>query len=267
MATLAVEAPPGVAVEVLEDGRVLALSLDQPRGNVLTLQLMADLGAALRKHRDDRRIKLVILRGAGKDFSFGASVSEHLPKTAPLMLSSFHALVREVAAYPIPIAALVQGRCLGGAFELALACHIVFATESAIFGVPEVRLGVIPPVMTVLGPLRLGTVLAERLTLTGAEMRAGALLESGFLSAVFPDDTTALASVLDWYRASIAPISAFALREATFAVRRGSGMLAALGTPLDLAEQRYREHVLTSHDGNEGIEAFLAKRAPQWRDA
>jgi enoyl-CoA hydratase/carnithine racemase len=183
------------------------------------------------------------------------------------MLSTFHDLIRDVAAYPVPIAALVQGRCLGGAFELVLACHFVFATESAIFSVPEVKLGVFPPVMSVLGHLRLGSALAERLTLTGAEIGAPALLAAGFLTAVFSAERNGSAQLLEWYRESLAPLSAFALREAAFVTRNGSGILSSLGKPLDLAEQRYNERLLASHDGNEGIEAFLAKREPRWRDA
>ena len=65
----------------------------------------------------------------------------------------------------------------------------------------------------------------------------------------------------------LSSISAFSLREATFAARQGSGLLASLGAPLEAAEKRYVERLLPSHDGNEGIEAFLAKRPPKWVDA
>jgi cyclohexa-1,5-dienecarbonyl-CoA hydratase len=256
----------GLIVESVEDGRVLALTLDQPKGNVLTLQLMTEIQSALTAHRDDQHLKMVLLRGAGKDFSFGASVAEHRPKIAPFLLHTFHDLVREVAVYPVPVTALVQGRCLGGAFELLLACHFVFATETAVFGVPEVKLGVLPPVMAVLGHHRLGTALTERLTLTGAEVGPSRLLQSGFLCDVFASTDAADDRLFAWYRTWLAPLSAFALREATSAARLGSGLLASLGKPLDLAEQRYVDRLLTSHDGIEGIEAFLAKRAPQWVD-
>jgi DHA2 family multidrug resistance protein len=67
------------------------------------------------------------------------------------MLAAFHRTIRAVAAFPVPVAALVEGRCLGGAFELALACHYLFAKESAVFACPEVKLGVVPPVLAVLG--------------------------------------------------------------------------------------------------------------------
>ncbi len=108
---------------------------------------------------------------------------------------------------------------------------------------------------------------AERLLLTGAEIDAAAADKAGLLTAVVPDDTDVEAWVLGWYQRTFAPLSALALREATFAARDASGLLAALDGPLDTAERRYVERLLPTHDGNEGIEAFIEKRSPQWTDA
>lgn len=261
-----------ITASLVEDDSVLLLVLNQPKPNVLSMAMMTELRAALAVWRDHRKLRLVIVRGAGKHFSFGASVPEHRRDSAVAMLATFHALVRDVAAYPVPVAALVLGQCLGGAFELVLACHLAFAAPSAVFACPEIKLGVVPPVLAVAGHHRLGAPLAERMVMTGAELTASQAHERGLLAALLPADcdgvdTAALPFVLDWYRRTLAPLSAFSLREATHAVRHGSGLLASLGAPLDAAERRYLEHVLPSHDGNEGIEAFLAKRAPAWVDA
>ena len=261
-----------IAVERLEDGAVLSLVLDQPKANVLSMAMMVELRDALAAHRDDPRLRLVIVRGAGKHFSFGASVSEHRRDSARAMLATFHALVRDVASYPVPVAALVLGQCLGGAFELVLACHFVFAAPSAVFACPEIKLGVVPPVLAVIGHHRLGGPLAERMVLTGAELVAADAHAHGLVTALVPDehasvDTAALPFVLAWYRETLAPLSAFSLREATHAVRHGSGLVASLGAPLAAAERRYVERLLPSRDGNEGIEAFLAKRPPAWVNA
>jgi enoyl-CoA hydratase/carnithine racemase len=158
------------------------------------------------------------------------------------------------------------------AFELVLACHFVFAARSAVFACPEIKLGVVPPVLAVLGHHRLGGPLAERMLLTGLELAADEADAHGLVTALLPNqcdglDTAALSVVLEWYRNHLAPLSAFSLREATHAVRLGSGLVASLGAPLDIAERRYLEHLLPSHDGNEGIEAFLAKRPPAWVNA
>jgi len=256
-----------VDVALIEDERVLELVLNAPKGNVLTMRMMHELRDALAAHRDRRALKMVLLRGAGSTFSYGASVAEHRREQAPAMLEAHRVLVRDVASYPVPIAAMIEGRCLGGAFELALACHFLFATRDAVMGCPEVRLGVVPPVLAVVGPHRMAGAMAERLLLTGTDLDATAAERAGLLTAIVPEGAEAERWVLEWYARVIAPLSALALREATHAARRASGLLAALDGPLEAAERRYLERLLPSHDGNEGIEAFIEKRRPQWTDA
>jgi cyclohexa-1,5-dienecarbonyl-CoA hydratase len=253
--------------DLLEDGRVLRVVLDEPKGNILSMQVMSALRDALAAHRDRRELRMVLLRGAGGNFSLGASVAEHRKEQARGMLAAFSDLIRDVATYPVPVAALVEGRCLGGAFELVLACHFVFATSTAKLGCPEIKLGVLPPALAVLGPLRLGGSISERLLLTGAELDAQAADRAGLLAGVVAADRDPEEWVLSWYRKNLAPLSAFSLREAVTASRTGSGLLAAVGEPLHVAERRYVERLLPSRDANEGIEAFLEKRAPLWVDA
>ncbi|MFI5370819.1 MAG: enoyl-CoA hydratase/isomerase family protein [Candidatus Eisenbacteria bacterium] len=251
----------------LEDGAVLRIVLDHPKGNVLSGAMMREIGAALAAHRDDPHLKLVFIRGAGGHFSFGASIEEHRRDAVAPMLRTFHTFVRELAIYPVPVAALVEGRCLGGAFEMALACHLVFAAADARFGCPEIKLGVFPPVLAAAGPARLGGALAERLVLTGDELDAGALAAAGMVTRVFEPGADPESSLLAWYRDTLAPLSAHALRVSVRATRDASSLVAALGAPLDAAERLYLERLPSSHDGNEGIEAFLARRRPVWRDA
>jgi len=257
---------PLVKAELLEDGTLLRLLIDNPKGNVFTSVVMEQLASALDKHRDDPALRLVCLRGAGKHFSFGASVEEHRKDRVAAMLALFHELARDLAAYPVPVAALVEGRCLGGAFELVLCCHLVFATPSARFGCPEIKLGVFPPVLAALGAARLGGAVTERMILTGDELDAQQAHDTGLTAALFDGDDPDQA-LLDWYRERLRPLSGFALRQAVKAARRGSGTLEALEAPLTAFEGQYLDEVVASHDGNEGIEAFLARRPPQWRNA
>ena len=119
------------------------------------------LSAALDAHRDARDLKLVVLRGAGGNFSFGASVEEHRKDQAPAMLAGFHRFIRRLSAYPVPTAALVEGNCLGGGFEVAICCHFLLATAGARFACPEIKLGVFPPVLATLGPHRFGGLVTE----------------------------------------------------------------------------------------------------------
>lgn len=249
-----------------EDGRLLWIVLDRPKGNVLNRRLMLELGEALARHGDDPRLKLVVLRGAGGQFSFGAAVDEHRPDQAPVLLRTLHDLARRLAAHPVPVAALVEGRCLGGALELALCCHFVLAAGDARFACPEIKLGVFPPLFSVAGGVRLGGALAERMILTGDEIDAATAERCGF-ATVLPGGTEPEEAVRAWYRARLEPLSAFAIRETARAVRERSPLRAALGAPLEASERDYIERILPSHDGNEGIEAFLARRSPQWRDS
>ncbi len=255
-----------ILADLIEDEAVLRLTLNQPKGNVLTGEMMRELGDALRERREQRRLRVVVIRGAGGHFSFGASVDEHRRDRVREMLETFHGFCRNLAAYPVPVAALVEGRCLGGAFELALCCHLVVATASARFGCPEIKLGVFPPVLAAIGAHRLPGALAERLLLTGDDIDAAAARQAGLVAAVV-DGADPEAAFLEWYRQRLAPLSAFALRQATAAFRARSGLLKALNEDLPAIERQYLEEVVASHDGNEGIDAFIARRAARWEDA
>ncbi|HEU4786016.1 MAG TPA: enoyl-CoA hydratase/isomerase family protein [Gemmatimonadaceae bacterium] len=254
-----------ISVDALEDGAVVRVLLNQPKGNILTMGMMRELDEALRALRDHRHLKLVIVRGAGGHFSFGASVEEHRRAQAPDMLRGFHAFLRELVSFPVPVAALVEGRCLGGGFELALCCHLMFATPGARFGCPEIKLGVFPPVFAVVGPLRMPGAIAERMLVTGEDIDVEVAGRAGLLAGVF-DQPDPEAALMEWYRRNLAPLSAFALRQAVAAARHASGLMAAMQDALAETERRYITDVVSSHDGNEGIEAFLARRAPDWQD-
>jgi cyclohexa-1,5-dienecarbonyl-CoA hydratase len=258
-------ASPIVNASLLEDETLLRLVLDKPKGNVLTVEMMNALCAALDAHANNLHLRMVMIRGAGNHFSFGASVEEHRKEQAPAMLAGFHAMIRKVAGYPVPIAALVEGSCLGGAFELILACPLVFAAPSANFGCPEVKLGVFPPVLGAVGARRLGGPLADRLIMTGATIDAATAEKAGLVSAMFSGGSLE-EEMIDWYRKNLRPLSAFAVRQANRVARLGSGILDALGDTLDKLERQYVNEVLNSNDGNEGITAFIERRKPVWKD-
>ncbi len=257
---------PIVNATLLEDETLLRLVLNRPKGNVLTLEMMKALSEALETHARNPHLRMVFIRGAGNHFSFGASVEEHKKEQAPSMLAGFHAMIRQVAAYPIPIAALVEGSCLGGAFELILACHFVFAAPSAVLGCPEIKLGVFPPVLAAIGAQRLGGPLAERLIVTGDSIDAVAAEKAGLVSEIFSGDDTEQ-ELIQWFQKNLRPLSAFSIRQANRVARIGSGLLDALQEPLELIEKQYVEEVLASHDGNEGIESFIERRKPVWKDS
>jgi cyclohexa-1,5-dienecarbonyl-CoA hydratase len=252
-----------VSASLSADGRVLDLEFHREKGNVLSGALMRRIDAALALHRESASLKMVLLHGRGKHFSFGASVEEHEKAEAPAMLQAFHKLCRCVAGYPVPVVAAVSGRCLGGAFELALCTHFVIADRGAVFACPEIKLGVFPPVLAALGPLRLGSAIADELLLTGSELGAERAHTLGFVTAL-ADEGGAAAAARGWYEQKLAPLSAHSLRQGVRAVR--GSVVERLGAPLDEAERQYVEELLESHDAGEGIAAFIARREPVWLD-
>ena len=177
------------------------------------------------------------------------------------MLATFHALVRSArVAYPVPIAALVDGKCLGGAFELALACNFVIAAPDAVFACPEIKLGVFPPVLAALGPHRLGASWSRAPRAHGRKPRRRTARAHRFRHRDRrPTASTCASTRPRGSKGRFAQRSAFSLRQALAATRTSDGLAEI--------ERQYLERLVPSLDGNEGIDAFLAKRPPAWRDA
>jgi len=261
------EGESGVSATLEEDATLLRIVIDRPTGNVLTTAVMQRIASELAAHSTDAGMRLVLIQSSGDHFSFGVSIQEHQRDQAPRMLAAFHSLVRQVASYPVPVSALVQGYCFGGAFELVLCCHLVFATPTAVFACPEIKLGVIPPVLAAVGPLRLGSPTAERLLLTGEDLDAISAQRLGLLTEVFQGSNLPEEEFLLWYRKRIRPLSAFALRQAARAARFESALIESLEARLTRIEQQYIQEIVASHDGNEGIAAFLEHRDPVWRNS
>jgi len=246
--------------DVTHDGAVHTITLDKPPGNVIDISLCAQLRPALARAAAATDARVLVLRGAGKHFSFGASVEEHLRDSAPDMLAAFGGVIRDLIGFPYPTVAGVQGRCLGGGLEVVLACGIVIADEAAVLASPEIQLGVLAPAATA---LLMGRG-AEDVLLTGRNFTATEARDIGIVNVVAPPgelDETIEAFV----KTHFVPRSALSLRLATKAVR--GPRAAELNRRLDEAERIYLEELLPTHDGVEGIEAFLEKRPPDWKNA
>ena len=239
------------------------LVLDAPPANVVTRAMIAELRAELDAIAADPDVKLLTIEGAGSHFSYGASVPEHLPPAVGVMLPEFHRLIRELLAFPAPTLAIVRGRCLGGGFELALACDAIIAAEGALLGVPEVTLGVFPPAAAALLPLRLGVSRAARAVLTGDVRPATAWYIEGLVLDVVEGERL-LGATEEWALAHIAPRSTVALRHAATASRT---VLRSIALPaLAILEEQYMTALLATHDAVEGCAAFIEKRQPVWTD-
>lgn len=249
-----------IRAEIRLDGGHLRLVLDQPKANILSIAAMRALREALAEARAPR-VRLVTIEGAGDHFSYGASVEEHRIETIPAALSELHGLVRDLLACPAPTAAIVRGRCLGGGFEVALACDLIFASSSAVLGVPEVALGVFPPAAAALLPPRIGASRAAVAVLTGRAAPVDDWQAAGLFALVAPQAELD-AAVDRWFCDHLAARSAAVLRCAAQASRLW--LAQQVEATLPHLERLYLDTLMHTRDANEGIDAFLGKRQPQW---
>jgi cyclohexa-1,5-dienecarbonyl-CoA hydratase len=225
--------------------------------------MIAALDAAIAENVRNPHLKMLTIEGAGPDFSFGASVPEHAPGEIGRVLPAMHALIRALLDVPAVTAAVIRGRCLGGGFELALACDCIFAAEDAVMGLPEIGLGVFPPAASVLLAPRIGLARATRAILTGEARPAREWHDAGLVEFVV--DVGMLDPEVDrWFDLHLASRSATALRHATAAAR--IGLKTYVADVLPRVETLYLKDLMQTADAVEGIRAFLEKRPPQWTD-
>jgi cyclohexa-1,5-dienecarbonyl-CoA hydratase len=241
------------------DGALLRLRLARPRANIVDAQMIAALDGALLAHRANNKLRGVLLDAEGPNFSFGASVEEHLPAQCAQMLASLHALIVAMVEFPAPILVAVRGQCLGGGLEVALAGSLIFAAPDAQFGQPEIKLGVFAPAASVLLPYRLNRPMAEDLLFSGRSIGAEEARAAGLVHTVFDDPETA---ALAYFNEHLAGKSASSLACALAAAR--APMIRDVRQRLAEVERLYLDRLMATRDANEGLTAFLAKRRPQW---
>lgn len=254
----------GLRVERAHDGAHLRLVLDRPKGNVITADVIAGLRAALAAVEPGAGVKLISLEAAGPNFSYGASVEEHVADRIGQVLPALDAAVRDLLHAPAPTLAVVRGRCLGGGFELVLACDMVFAADGAVLGVPEVGLGVFPPAAAAILPMRVGASRAARAVVGGEALPAAWWAAAGLVDRIVPSDALD-AEVERWFASQLEPRSAAALAHAAEAAR--AALVKTVPALLADLERQYLDRLMRTHDASEGIAAFIERRAPQWRNA
>jgi enoyl-CoA hydratase len=254
-------------VRVGRDGAVATLTIHRPEKlNALDATTIAELDGAFRDLRSDDAVHVVIVTGAGdKAFVAGADIGE-LVRQTPLSGKETarrgQTLMRAIELFPKPVIAAVNGFALGGGCELALACHLRLAADTAVFGLPEVGLGIIPGYGGTQRLARLvGRGKAIELVLTGQRIGAEEAHRIGLVNRVVP-----LASLPAEARAladAILKNGQVAVRGALEAIQRGGEM------PLDesmVLEANIFGVVAASDDMREGMNAFLEKRKPAFQN-
>ena len=236
------------------------ITLDSPPLHILDIALLTELRDALSRVKNDRHA-LIVDASAGRVFSAGASVQDHLGDRVATMLAVFHDSFRMLARLDVVTVAFVRGAALGGGCELAMACDFVLASDDATFAQPEISLGVFPPVAAYQLSRQTAPRKGLELLLTGDSIDAATAERLGLVNAVFPAaefETRAN----DWMQ-RLYRHSASSLRLAKKAFRIAQA--ADFDERLAAVERLYLDELAQTADANEGLVAFLEKRKAVWK--
>jgi len=241
---------------------VARIILNQPPLNIMDISMIEEIHSVLARAHSEGNLKLLIIDHQGKAFSAGVSIEDHTPDKVGEMITKFHDMFRLLNSLAVPSLALVDGMALGGGCELAVFCDMVIASDRATFGQPEIKIGVFPPVAAVLFPHLIGRNRALELLLTGevidaAEARAIGLINKVIAAQSFREKT-------DEFISKLTTLSAPVLKLTKRAVDRGLYMSVNEG--ITAVEQLYLGELMKTEDAREGLNAFLQRRKPIWRN-
>lgn len=253
-------------LDVRRDGPVERVTLNRPDvRNAFNEEMIAELTAWAREAGADAALRVAVLAGAGKVFCAGADVGwmaktkqyteEQNVRDARALAAMFGAL----DDLPLPLVGCIHGAALGGGAGLTAVCDIAVAAQETVFGFTEVKLGILPAVISPFAVAKIGVSAARELMITGARFPASHAKAIGLVHAVVP------AAELD------ATVNDY-VRELLTSARSGIAAIKALlpqvvgRRPADVAEPTSRAiaRQRVSPEGQEGLTAFLEKRAPRW---
>jgi enoyl-CoA hydratase len=254
-------------VKYESDGPVATLTVDHPPANALSNQVLAEVAEALGTAENDAAVRAVIFTGAGEKFFIaGADIGEFLeipPERYAERTAKGQHVTLQMEQMAKPVIMAINGYCLGGGCEMAMAGDIRIAAENAVFGQPEIKLGIIPGFGGTQRLVRLlGKSRAMELLFTGDNIDAQMALEIGLVSHVVPaSELMSRARELAQRLAQQAPLAIAAIKRAVF---------AGLDRPIEEALEAERKEfaaIRFTDDAIEGITAFLEKRAPVFKGA
>jgi cyclohexa-1,5-dienecarbonyl-CoA hydratase len=242
------------------DGTVAHVVLRNPPLNVIDFPMMHEFAQTVTEIESQPAVSVIVLSGEGKAFSAGVDIAAHTPDKIEEMLAIFHGLIRSLLATKKVTVAAVHGLCLGGGAELAMVCDLVYSSDDAEWGFPEIKLGCFPPVACSALAALVGQKRAAELILTGRSITGREAADIGLATRAVADNhlnSTVQASVGQLLRLSPAALSV--TKKACYA---WDAMHFDKG--LARAEKVYFDELMKTDDAQEGIRAFMEKRAPKW---
>jgi len=245
----------------IESG-VARITLNQPPLNIIDIPMLEEIHSALARIHSENEVKVLVIDHQGKAFSAGVSIRDHTPDKVSDMIEKFHRMFRLLHSLALPTLALVDGMALGGGCELATFCDMVIASERATFGQPEIKVGVFPPVAAVVFPHLVGRNRALELLLTGDVVDAAEAKALGLINKVF--STQEFHQKADEFIGKLTSLSAPVLKLTKRAVDRG--LYANISEAITSVEELYLGELMQTEDAHEGLNAYLEKRKPTWKN-
>jgi len=241
---------------------VARLTFDRPKHNVLNIEMMDELNGQLDSLATDGSLKCVVLAAAGPSWCAGVEVADHKPELVDEMIATFNGIFERVQRMAVPTIAAVQGACLGGGMEVAMACDIIIASPKAIFGQPEIKLGFFPPYAAIRLPQLVGPARAVEICTTGRRYKAEAAQRMGLVAHLSGD--TDFQETVDGIVNEISMCSPLIIRLNKRAVNQHLGLdfKQALSGVSDL----FLNTLMKTEDTLEGIASFEEKRRPVWKN-
>ncbi len=238
---------------------VVRITLNNPPLNVIDMEMMGELLAALEQIETIPEVSTIVFAGSEQAFSSGVDITAHTRDNVRNMLTAFHGVIRAVAATKKITIASVRRHCLGGGAELALLCDIIFAAPDSVWGFPEIKLACFPPVASVALASIVGQKLAAEMVLTGRTLTGEEAFAAGLVNNLAGDPETLVTECL----ARVSQLSPAALSVAKQAFYAWDSIHFDKG--LARAEQIYLDVLMNTTDAHEGIRAHIERRRPQWQ--
>jgi cyclohexa-1,5-dienecarbonyl-CoA hydratase len=249
-------------VRYLMDGPVARFTLHRPENNLLDETMLRELADGVGMVAENSSVKLIVLDAAGKVFSGGVDIGEYTAERAFSMLDAFHSACIAMVEASQPVLVIVDGPAIGGGAELVAYGDLVVATPRARFALPEITIGMFPPLASTMFPHIIGPKLALELVLTGEAITAERARDLGLVNRLVPEEK--LQSAVNELIGKITAQSGAVLGMAKKAVLGGMGM--SLRDSLHNSMSIFLNELYRLEDSQEGLRALLEKRKPQWKN-
>lgn len=249
-------------LKVEKSDGVARVTFARPKHNVLNIEMMNELNSQMEVLIADKDLKCLVVFGEGPSWCAGVEVADHKPEMADEMIATFNRIFELLDKLEVPTIAAVQGACLGGGMEVAIACDIVVASKSAVFGQPEIKLGFLPPYAAIRLPHLVGPAKAIEVCTSGKRYTAQEAQRMGFVAHVADDGS--LTEYTEKLIGEIRTNSPLIIRLNKRAVKQHLGLDFA--DAIQAVSDLFLNTLMKTEDTLEGIRSFEEKRRPEWKN-